>query len=170
MSSPAGDPLPLGRVAGHRGAGGEITVRVASGDAPRWAQIRRILLDGDPFEVEQARAYGDRLVLKLRGVEGASQAAALKGRQAAAPAEEVPNLPEGRYWVSRLLGARVADETRGDLGIVEDVVETGGTDLLLVREESGRERLIPLAREFVVGIDERSGRIAVRLPEGLYEL
>jgi 16S rRNA processing protein RimM len=64
----------------------------------------------------------------------------------------------------------VADETRGDLGTVEDVVETGGADLLLVREASGRERLVPLAREIVVGIDEKAGRIVVRLPEGLFEL
>jgi 16S rRNA processing protein RimM len=64
----------------------------------------------------------------------------------------------------------VADETRGDLGVVEDVVETGGTDLLLVREASGRERLVPLAQEIVVGIDEVAGRILVRLPEGLFEL
>lgn len=170
MSNPAGDPLPIGRVAGHRGARGEITVRVVSGEAPRWVHLRRVLLDGDPYEVEQSRAYGDRLVLKLRGVDGAGDAAALRGRQAAAPAEEVPILPEGRYWVSRLLGARVADETRGDLGTVEDVVETGGADLLLVREASGRERLVPLAREIVVGIDEKAGRIVVRLPEGLFEL
>ncbi|HKB17133.1 MAG TPA: hypothetical protein VKF62_13790, partial [Planctomycetota bacterium] len=138
MSNPPGEPLPLGRVAGHRGAGGEITVRVASGEALRWVHLRRVLLDGDPFDVEETRAYGDRLVLKLRGVDGAGAAAALRGRQVAAPPEEVPILPEGRYWVSRLLGARVADETRGDLGTVEDVVETGGTDLLLVREASGR--------------------------------
>jgi len=157
-------------VAGHRGAGGEITVRVASGDAARWIHLREVLLEGRPFRVDHARAYTDRLVLKLAGVENAGAAAGLKGLEAAAPPGEVPILPEGRYWVSRLLGARVADETRGDLGTVEDVVETGGTDLLLVREGSGRERLVPLAREFVVGIDEAAGTIRVRLPEGLYEL
>ena len=157
-------------MAGHRGAGGEITVRVASGDAARWIHLREVLLEGRPFRVDHARAYTDRLVLKLAGVENAGAAAGLKGLEAAAPPGEVPILPEGRYWVSRLLGARVADETRGDLGTVEDVVETGGTDLLLVREGSGRERLVPLAREFVVGIDEAAGTIRVRLPEGLYEL
>ena len=157
-------------MAGHRGAHGEITVRVASGYASRWNHLREILLEGRSYQVEHARSYGDRLVLKLFGVADASEAAGLKGKTVAAPAGEVPILPEGRYWVSRLLGARVADETRGDLGTVEDVVETGGTDLLLVREGSGRERLVPLAREFVVGIDEAAGTIRVRLPEGLYEL
>ena len=164
------DALPLGRVAGHRGAHGELTIRVASGDGARWTQLQEILLDGRSYRVEQARAYGDRLVLKLFGVADASAAAGLKGLEAAAPAGEVPILPEGRYWVSRLLGARVADEARGDLGLVTDVVETGGADLLLVREDSGRERLVPLAREIVLEIDEAAGRISVRLPEGLFEL
>jgi len=170
LSSPPDPPLTLGRVAGHRGAGGEITARVASGEAGRWVHLREVLLDGRPYDVEHARAYGDRLVLKLRGVDEAGTAAGLRGAEVAAPGREVPILPEGRYWVSRLLGARVADETRGDLGVVEDVVETGGTDLLLVREASGRERLVPLAQEIVVGIDEVAGRILVRLPEGLFEL
>ena len=68
--------ITLGRVAGHRGATGEITVKVAAGDAAIWAGLRRVLLetaDGamDEYAIESSRAYRDRLVLKLCGVERA---------------------------------------------------------------------------------------------------
>lgn len=125
---------------------------------------------GRGYEVETARAYGDRLVLKLRGVDDPGSAAALKGLSVAAPGSEVPILPEGRYWVARLVGARVLDGAGEGLGVVEDVVETGGADLLLVRDPSGLEVLVPMAQDIVTEIDEDRGLVRVRLPEGLREL
>ena len=66
--------LPLGRVSGHRGRTGELTVRIFRGEADHWSEVRRVWVDtgkgeSSMFEVEQARAYRDRLVLKLAGVE-----------------------------------------------------------------------------------------------------
>ena len=164
----------LGRVSGFRGNHGEITVKVVSGDAARWVHLRRVVLNGSgagvgtgPREVESARAYRDRLVLKLAGVDGASDAATLRGCEVVAPAEDVPPLPQDVYWVERLVGARVMDETLGDIGRVVDVIESGGADLLLVEDGNGVETLVPLVKEFVTAIDEASGTIRLTLPEGL---
>ncbi len=168
--------MRVGRIAGFRGSRGEVTVRVPSGDASRWAGLKRVLLVGPPeggteepreMEVEAARAYRDRLVLALRGVDGASEAAALRGFFVEAPAGEVPTPPEGTYFVGRLLGLETVDEREGPVGVVADVLETGGVDVLVLRTEEGAEVLVPLAREIVVSVDERRGRITVRMPEGL---
>jgi 16S rRNA processing protein RimM len=62
-------------------------------------------------------------------------------------------------------------ETSGTrLGRVTDLIETGGTDVLVVEDDDGDELLIPMAREMIRKIDARAGRIEVRLPEGLREL
>ena len=174
MSSPKDKPLVLGRVSGFRGNHGEITVKVVSGNASRWVQVKRVVLGGSGLggdvgsaKVESARAYRDRLVLKLEGVDDASGAAALRGREVLAPAEDVPRLPQDVYWVERLVGARVMDAAVGEIGHVKDVVETGGVDLLLVEDSGGVETLVPLAKEFVTAIDEASGTIQLTLPEGL---
>ena len=55
----------------------------------------------------------------------------------------------------------------GDIGSVEDVVETGGVDLLVVKDVRGVETLIPLAEDIVRQIDEAGGTIRVTLPDGL---
>ncbi|HZN54652.1 MAG TPA: ribosome maturation factor RimM [Candidatus Polarisedimenticolaceae bacterium] len=169
MSRPEGEPLVLGRVSGFRGNRGEVTVSVISGDAARWTHLRRVWLDG-PREVESSRAYGGRLVLKLAGVDDANAAAALRGRDVAALAADVPALPEGVYWSARLVGATVTDRRAGVLGRVCDVMETGGTDLLVVRDDAGVETLVPLARSIVSSIDASQGAITVVLPEGLRDL
>jgi 16S rRNA processing protein RimM len=166
--------LVLGRVSGFRGSQGEITVKVISGNASRWVHIKAVVLRGSgpgdeigSHEVDSARAYRDRLVLKLKGVDDAGAAAVLRGREVMAQAEDVPQLPSDVYWVERLVGAQVVDAALGDIGIVKDVVETGGVDLLLVEDAAGVETLVPLVEEFVTAIDEASGTIRLTLPEGL---
>lgn len=167
-------PLPVGRIAGFRGTRGELTVRVPSGVAERWTALRRVwvgkpggALEPDPRDIEASRAYRDRLVLKLRGVENASEAEKLVGFWVFADGRDVPRLPEGTYYVARLVGLEVVDEKAGRLGRVEDVIETGGVDLLVVRRDGGAEVLVPLARSIVLAVDEDEGSIRVRLPEGL---
>jgi 16S rRNA processing protein RimM len=163
-------PLSIGRITGFRGRGGEVTLRVASGRADRWVHLRRVLVRAETRAIEAARAYRDRLVLKFAGIDDAGAADALKGSEVSVLAEDLPRLPAGEYWAARLIGARVRQRGGNDLGVVEDLVETGGTDLLLVRDAKGRETLIPLAREIVVAVDEQAGRIEVDLPAGLRDL
>ncbi len=174
MSNSNDKPLVLGRVSGFRGSNGEITVRVVSGDAGRWVHLRRVVVNGAGGEktsasrrVDGARAYRDRLVLKLEGVDDANTAAGLRGSEIVVPGEELPALPQGVHWVERLVGAQVLDRASGALGRVVDVVDTGGIDLLLVKDARGVETLVPLAKEIVTEIDESSGTILVAIPDGL---
>jgi 16S rRNA processing protein RimM len=172
--------LVIGRVSGFRGPGGEITVRVVSGDAERWTTLRRARFGGAEdseektakleFEVEAARAYRDRLVLKLRGVDDPSSAQALRGRWLVTGPDAAPELPADRYYVASLVGLDVHDEGRGRLGTVIDVIETSGTDVLVVEEPDGHEVLVPMAKEIVTEVRVDDGRMEVRLPEGLREL
>jgi 16S rRNA processing protein RimM len=173
----AGAPLPVGRVTGFRGTQGEVTVRVVSGNAARWTHLRRAVLRGAgdaaagaQREVVSARAYRDRLVLKFRGIDDPSAAQALRGLEIAAVAEDVPTLPSGVYWIEQLIGALVEDSAGRALGRVENVIETGGADLLIVRDAARGEILVPLAQEIVTEIDLHSGTIRVQLPEGLLDV
>jgi 16S rRNA processing protein RimM len=84
--------------------------------------------------------------------------------------DDVPPLPDGVYWVDRLVGARVEQAEGPAIGRVEDVMETGGCDVLVVRGTEGEEILVPLAREIVTSVDTQTGTIRVELPEGLREL
>ena len=109
--------------------------------------------------------------MKLRGIENPSDGAALRGRTVLAPAVEVPALPKNQYFAVTLVGSSVQIEgTTEQLGTVADVVETAGTDVLVVTGLDGHEMLIPMAEEIVVEIRESEGMISVRLPEGLREL
>jgi 16S rRNA processing protein RimM len=151
-----------------------LTVRVPSGDAERWAEVTEVLVArGDEvmgYEVEKARAYRDRLVLKLAGVDDAGQAAALRGRIVMVPAAQVAPLPPGRYYLDRLIGMEMIEENGTVVGRVEDVLEAGGNEVLVAVDGDGRECLVPLVREYVVDVDETTNTMKVRLPEALRRL
>lgn len=153
-----------------------MTVRVASGKAERWTGLRSVWIEGRGsgggpalYDVESARAYRDRLVVKLRGVDDPTAAERLRGAIVAAPEDQIPDLPDGVYYVARLVGLKVRDEEGRALGIVRDVLPTGGVDVLEVEEEDGKELLVPLAREIVLEVSQEEGFLTVRLPEGLRE-
>lgn len=162
-------------MAGFRGRGGEMTVRVPSGSPERWTALRRVhwsrdgrSIDAADLPVEASRAYRDRLVLKLGGIDDPSSVEAWRGGWILAPADEVPDLPAGEHFVERLRGLRVTDEVLGDLGAVVDVIATGGADLLVVEGRRG-EILVPFVGEIVREVREGEGTIRTRVPAGLVE-
>jgi 16S rRNA processing protein RimM len=161
----------FGRITGFRGNRGELTVRVASGKAERWTGLTKVLVEPEAeYEVEGSRAYRDRLVLKLRGVEDAAGADALRGKDVAAPPDQVPALAEGVYYQQQLIGLDVVDESGGSVGVIEDVVDTGGTSLLEVRRPSGRKLPVPMAGDIVLEVVLAKRWVRVRLPAGLEDL
>jgi len=128
--------------------------------------------DGEPTEalaVEAARAYRDRLVLKLEGLDDASAAAARRGRWVRVRKDEEAPLPEGRWYLRDLTKREVQTIDGCTLGVVETVVETGGVDLLSVRTGQGKELLIPMAPSILLEVGE-DGPLRVDLPEGLTAL
>jgi len=171
----------VGRVTGHRGGGGEITVKEFGGDAGLWTPVERVWVvdatggEEKMYRVAGSRAYSDRLVLKLEGIDGPGEAAQLKGREIRVAPEDAPELPEETHYRAWMTGLGVYDETGRVLGKVVGMLPTGGVDLLQVARageaggESG-ELLIPWVKEIVLTVAEDEGRMTVRLPEGLEEL
>jgi 16S rRNA processing protein RimM len=178
-SEPGSARLHLGSVAGHRGAAGELTIRVG-GDAAPWTGIRTLWIEDQrgvarEYTVAASRAYRDRLVVKLQGLDDASAAAALRGRRVHAAAPDVPLLPPDTWFVERLIGLSVRTETGDELGTITDVRGTGGADLLVVLPPgaapgSEDELLIPFARAIVLEVDLERQQAIVRLPDGLADL
>jgi 16S rRNA processing protein RimM len=185
-SNPEPDLLPVGRVAGHRGRGGEVTVKAEGGNAGLWEGLRQVWIAPEgvaprrPTRIESSHGYRDRLVLKLEGVDGSDAAAELRGQRVWAAVADAPELPDGEFYVARLIGLEVRDDSGSVLGRVADLIRTGGTDVLVVRaatsggesDEDSKEGewLLPLAKTIVVEVRADEGWLRVRPPAGLLEL
>jgi 16S rRNA processing protein RimM len=56
------------------------------------------------------------------------------------------------------------------VGIVRGLLRTGGVELLVVEDGTGREHLIPMVQSIVVKIDISRREILIDPPEGLLDL
>ena len=167
--------ITVGEVARSHGRWGEVIVNPMTDSTERFRELERVFVRLDEgrivsLRIEGIREHKGRPILKFQEVSGIGEASGLAGRELRIPESDLVSLPEGRVFHYQVIGCRVRDHALGYLGVVEDVMETGGTDLLVVRGPSGEEHLIPLCSEICRDIDVEEGQIQVDAPEGLVSL
>ena len=155
------------------GVRGEVVVEVFSDVQERFsvgAEIDLVLLDGQRrrSKIAAVSLAGSSARVQFEGVEDRDTAEELREAVLEVGRSEVPPAPEGSYYFFELLGCRCVDETRGELGRVERVLEDGGGLLLEVRSE-GQTVLVPFVQAFLRRVDVEAGRIDVDLPAGLVD-
>jgi len=129
--------------------------------------------DGDWREmvVETAKIHNDVIVVKLQGINDRDAAFACKGKQIAVPRAQLPEPDENEYYWSDLLGLHVKNLQGVDLGVIDDILETGANDVLVVKaptakveaadkavtskgaKEKAQERLLPFIASVVLEVD-----------------
>ena len=164
----------IARAVKVRGLKGEIVAELYTDFPERFEDVEQLVLvsPGGERTVKQLEDYwfqNDRVVLKLAGYNDVEAAKQLVGYVFAVPEQDRVSLPEDYYYDWELEGCevRVGDEI---IGKVSSVLRTGGAEILVITDEKGSERLVPLAESIVVEIDPVAKTIVVDPPEGLLEL
>jgi 16S rRNA processing protein RimM len=169
MRSP-GELVVIGRVVKPQGRRGEVLVHPLSDRPDRFASLHRAFIAGPGDGAREMRVtaswpHKGRHVLKLEGVDSIDDAERLRDRELGIPEDELAPLPEGSYYHHQLKGLRVVDGDDHEVGIVEDLLETGaGAPILVVRGSEG-ETLVPLATDFVKQVDLAGARMIIARPE-----
>ncbi len=139
-------------------------------EAPYWVlEMDGILV---PFFVESYRFRSDSSALvMLEGINNEFKAKELVGKTVYYPVAFADNEEEesSENDVSAIIGYNVSDKNHGNLGQILSIDESTLNVLLVVEGEMG-EILIPLAGDFLLGIDKKSRTLHVELPEGYLEL
>jgi 16S rRNA processing protein RimM len=164
------DLVAVGRVVKPQGRHGEVAVRPLSDRPDRFPTLARAFLPGEGAEarevaIERVWPHKGGFVVKISGVDSIDAAEALRGLELRIAEDQLHELPQGSFYHHQLAGLRVVDTAGVPLGEVEDVVETGAAAVLVVRDPSREELLIPFAAEFVRSVDLGNGRLVVQRPE-----
>jgi 16S rRNA processing protein RimM len=118
------------------------------------------------LEIEAIRSHGLFLLIKFRDVEDRESAQELVGGTLEVSIDELVPLEPGEFYWYQLLGLDVYTQEGEYLGVLEEVMETAGHDVYVVRRE-GEEVLLPAVKEVIKQISLEQGRIVVCLLEGL---
>ena len=168
------DRLLLGTVVKPQGLNGEVKLRHETGDASRFLTLKSalMLLNGalSPVRVLSARLSGEDVYLTLEGVETREAAEALRGAELYVERKNARPLEAGEVFIADLIGLMAVDTRGNRIGTLTDVLQPGGTDVLVFQTPEGPlmaphlKRLVKSITKDLIVLDE-----AV-LPEvGVYE-
>jgi 16S rRNA processing protein RimM len=151
MSQSEDDLIAIGHVLGAHGVRGQ--VRVFSHTSPRENIVTFspwILHQGDErIEVAvKGKKQGKNVLASLQNVANRDQAEALTGARILIHRDQLPQLDDGDFYWSQLVGLKVRNLQDVELGAVDHMLETGANDVMVVQGD--RQRLIPYVIDDVV--------------------
>ena len=156
--------LEAGKIINTHGVRGELKVEAWTDEPSVLAGIGTLYLDGEPRRAESARVHKGFVLLKLEGVDTVEDAMALKGRILTVDRSAIP-LEPGAWFLQDAIGQPVVTEDGAELGVLADILEYPAGRIYVVRGET--ERLIPEQGGFIRSFDPETGRLIVRLIEGM---
>ena len=167
----------IGKIQSAQGIKGEIFVMIFSGEAA-WADQWDILYWGgkDSTEPEgntkivKARTHEKQkkwgFVLKVEDVPDRNEAELWVGRQVYIPEEFLTSEEGEEIYLREVLGFRVKDIDRGDVGEVVGFAGSDFQDLLIIKNDVG-EYEIPFVHPIHLETDKDKKELIVDIPEGL---
>jgi 16S rRNA processing protein RimM len=169
--SPNGEPvyLAVGFLRRPHGLHGEIIMDLHT-DFPERFQSGRKLLVGDhykPMTLAGVRSHAKGMLVKFKNINTPEDAGQFRNQWVYVRAEDAPSLPEGKLYQHQLFGFQVVDENENPLGELAEIIETGANDVYLVRDEAGKEILLPAIPSVILETDPARRVIRVHLLEGL---
>lgn len=167
--------LSIGKIVGAHGVKGNIKVHSYAESLSVFEPGRSILVINTKgiektFEINWAKPHSRGGLLSLRGIDSRKSAEALIGSELFITRESLPELEDGVYYWSDIIGLSVFTIDEQYIGRVESIIQTGSNDVYVVKDLSrdhDNETLIPALESVVLEIDLENKTMRVDLPEGL---
>ncbi len=171
MDSP--DLIAIAKLAKPRGLRGEIVGDVLTDFPERFDDLKSVSLvypNGEAIagEIEKFWFQKGRVVLKFVGFDTVEAAETLRNCEICVPETEAVKLETDEFFDWELEGCAVETIVGEKLGIVKEVMRTGGTEVLVITGET-KEYMIPFAETICVEVDVENKLIKVDAPEGLLD-
>lgn len=124
-----------------------------------------------PFFIDAIRSRGaDAVLLTIDGITDENEAKLLSRKplyllngDAALAADD----EDDGFYAEDLVGFNALDEEGAVIGKISGVDDATANVLFVIDRPDGSEALVPVADEFIDGIDPESATITLRLPDGL---
>ena len=170
-SPPVGEPeyLVIGFLRRPHGVHGEMLMDVHT-DFPERIKPGKTFFVGELYQemiLSSCRSHHKGMLVRFRGITNPEEAGLYRNTWVYVTTASRPILPDGEYYHHQLIGLKVLDEDNTLLGTLVDIIETGANDVYIVRDENGRELLLPAIPTVILDIQLADNQMHVHLLEGL---
>lgn len=163
--------LKVGQIVNTHGVRGEVKVYPLTDDVNRFDNLKFVFIkSGKEYKkvnVEGVKYIKGMAILKLSGIESMNDAEKYRDVYVYVDRENAVKLPEDTYFIADLIGLDVITEQGENLGKISSVFSTGSNDVYEIKQENGKNILIPAIRDVVKQVDIENGKMIIELLEGL---
>ena len=164
--------LEIGKISSTHGIKGEVRIEPWC-DEPEFMKKFKVLYfdkKGEKPVGIRVRPHGHMAIGKIEGVDTVEEASKLRNKVLYMKRSDA-KLPEGKYFIAELIDCRVidADNPEKVYGVISDVSQTGANDVWHIKNDEGKEYLIPAIPPVVIETDVTEGVIRIRPLRGIFE-
>lgn len=173
-SSPKDEPVfvIIGKFRRPHGIRGEIVMTVLT-NFPELVKPGKKVFAGEkhqPYVINSIRWHGADMLISLEELPDRTAVEIFRNIMVYMKADDVPELPEGDFYIHQLVGMEVITDQGLTLGRIKEIILTGANDVYLVEPAEGKDILIPAIDPVVLDINEEEGKVLVHIIPGLLDL
>ncbi len=163
--------LELGQIVNVKGLKGEVKLNSFAEDNTVFERLPKVFLKMKSGmlekQIEKVGYHKNQVILKFKDCNSIEEAEALRNTYLLARRADLGELPQGVYYIVDLIGLEVYTDEGEFLGNVEDIYSTGANDIYVVKNEMGKQKLLPGIDDVIKETNLEDGKIIVHLIEGL---
>ena len=161
----------VGQIVNTFGIKGFLKVKPFTDEASRFEELKKVYIckknEMKEVEIEDVGYQKEMVLLKVKGIDNLTEAEKYKGLFLKIHRKDAKKLPEGTYFIADLIGLEVYTDEGELLGKVDDIFNAGANDVYVVKDELGKQILLPGIKDVLKDIDLENEKIIVHLLEGL---
>ena len=163
--------IEIGQIVNTNGLKGVVKVNPFTDDISKFEDLKYVYIqlknELKKVKIEQVRYNKNQVLLKLEGIDSIEEAEKYRNFYLKTEKESQEDLGEDTYYIVDLIGLDVYSDKNEYLGKIEDVFPTGSNDVYVVKDNLGKQILIPAIADVVKKVDLNNGKMIINLIPGL---
>ncbi len=163
--------IEIGQIVNTNGLKGVVKVNPFTDDIGKFEDLKYVYIqlknELKKIKIEQVRYNKNQVLLKLEGIDSIEEAEKYRNFYLKTEKESQEDLGEDTYYIVDLIGLDVYTDKNEYLGKIEDVFPTGSNDVYVVKDNLGKQILIPTIADVVKEVDLKNKKMIINLIPGL---
>ena len=163
--------IEIGQIVNTNGLKGVVKVNPFTDDISKFEDLKYVYIqlksELKKVKIEQVRYNKNQVLIKLEGIDSIEEAEKYRNFYLKTEKESQEDLGEDTYYIVDLIGLDVYTDKNEYLGKIEDVFPTGSNDVYVVKDNLGKQILIPAIADVVKEVDLKNKKMIINLIPGL---
>ena len=164
--------ISIAKILNFHGIKGEAKIGFTKGREKQILMLKKVFVKkNDNFtelNISSVRFHKHFAIVKFKEFSTVNEVEEFKGCDIYLDKDEVEkNLDNDEYLISDIIGMEAYDTDDCNLGTVVSIGENLANNILYIKDNNGKEHLVPFVKEIVPVVDIKNRRVVINNIEGL---